>query len=78
MIRKQNGDRKPVGMAEKKVVRDGKNPHITKRCQRSYMQGIGEDGVRGRENSQMVKSTQNYHCIGIQVIFIIIITCNRP
>lgn len=26
----------------------------------------------------MVKATQNYHYIGIQVIFIIIITCNSP
>lgn len=24
---------KPVGMAEKKVVRDGKNHHIAKRCE---------------------------------------------
>lgn len=26
----------------------------------------------------MVKATKNYHYIGTQVIFIIIITCNRP
>lgn len=31
MIRKQNGDRKLVGMAEKKVVRDGKNHHMAKK-----------------------------------------------
>lgn len=77
MISKQNGDRKLVGISEKKVVRDGNN-HIAKRCGRSRIQGIGEDGFRGRKNRKVVKATQNNHCICIQVIFIIIITCNRP
>lgn len=34
MVRKQNGDRKLMGMAEKKVVRDGKNHHTPKRCEK--------------------------------------------
>lgn len=60
MIRKQNGDTKLVGMAEETVVRDEKNHHIAKRCERRWMQRNGEDGDRGIENSQMVKATQNY------------------
>lgn len=54
----------------------GKIITLQKNVREGECRGL-EKTVRGRENSQMVKATQNYHYINIQVIFIIIITRNR-
>lgn len=33
---------------------------MTRECERSWMQGLGEDGGRGEDDSLMIKATKNY------------------
>lgn len=56
----------------------GKIITLQKDVRESEFRGLEKMVLEGKKTSKVVKATQNDPCIGIPVILVIIITCNRP